>query len=111
MSALTLTEDGHLPLPADLLTRNGWSPGTRFACEETHGVLVLRALPAEQPGAPAAPRDPDEIVALRIHRGLTRSSFARQLGVPVEKVRAWEEGHAQPDEGELSRLALLAAEE
>ncbi|MCB9741870.1 MAG: helix-turn-helix domain-containing protein [Alphaproteobacteria bacterium] len=111
MITLTLDEEGRLQLPEGLRSSNAWGPGTRFGCEESHGVLVLRALPPEPPERVGVPRDADEIVALRIQLGLTRSSFARRLGVDVQHVRDWEEGQADPDEAQLRTLALLASDE
>ncbi|MCB9763371.1 MAG: hypothetical protein H6739_26630 [Alphaproteobacteria bacterium] len=113
MPKVVLQEDGSVVLPAETLRRNGWSPGTTFLIEETHGVMVLRPAP-DQPAAPAdaspAPRDADELVMLRIALGATRSQFALLLDTDLDTVRAWEEGRAFPD-GEVARRVAAVAKD
>ena len=50
---------------------------------------------------------PEKIVTLRKSRGLSQEALAEQLGISRQAISRWEQGSAQPDEGNLFQLSRL----
>jgi putative transcriptional regulator len=54
--------------------------------------------------------DPVDVAALRARMDLSQAAFAREFGLDVTAVQAWEQGRRRPDRTARILLAVIATE-